>query len=450
MKLRYPERVIYPVAGFTKADVLHYYERIAPAILPHLRNRPVTLKRYPSMAHEEHFYEKDAPAFTPKWVKTFPVWRRSGESQIHYIVISDRRTLLWAASVGTLEIHPFLARTEDFDSPTQIVFDLDPGEGSDILRCAEVAFHLRDLLERLDLRCLAKVSGSKGMQVYVPLNTPASYSATEPFARTVAEMLAREHSRQIVAEMATEKRKNKVFIDWSQNADYKTTVAVYSLRAKRWHPYVSAPVTWEELEHAVRARDAKALDFRPDAAIARVRELGDLFAEVETLEQHLPETFLRSISHLKHAPRTTMASGATRRERPRASEQGGRRRFTVAKRDGFTLTLQIHDKTLAFALPRLPTRAGDSQPAQPVTASSLQRDLWDSGTVELVEGIARRGYLDLYFDGDKLQGEYILRRDNEWQLIRPAAGSEYAPESFLHPARERSASARRNRLREAS
>lgn len=447
MRLRYPERVIYPVAGFTKADVVRYYEAIAPAILPHLRNRPVTLKRYPSMAHEEHFYEKDAPAFTPKWVKTFAVWRRSGASQIHYIVINDKRTLLWAASVGTLEFHPFLARADDFDSPTQIVFDLDPGEGADILRCAAVAFRLRDLLAKLELRSFAKVSGSKGLQVYAPLNTPASYSATEPFARTVAEMLASEHPREIVAEMATEKRRNKVFIDWSQNADYKTTVAAYSLRAKRWHPYVSAPVTWDELESAVRDHDAKALDFRPEVAVERVRKLGDLFEEVETLKQHIPEAFVHRVARLKHAPRMLAPKSATARKRPRASEQGGRRRFWITKENGLRLTIEIHEQMLIFALERLPMRTGESQPAKPISNPPSQLAVWDKGTVELLEGIAKRGYLELYFDGAKLKGEYILRREGEWELIRPARDKDYAPDEFLHPRRAQTAARQRQWLK---
>src|SRR5207248_2330273 len=160
------DRVVFPLAGFTKRQVIEYYDGVAPFILPHLKDHPVTLKRYPDEAGGEFFWEKDAPAFTPKWVKTFAVWRRTGESQIHYILINDRRTLLWAASVNTLEIHPFLARVPNIEQPTAIVFDLDPGPPAAILQCAQVGFLLRELLARLELQSFAKVSGSKGIQVY--------------------------------------------------------------------------------------------------------------------------------------------------------------------------------------------------------------------------------------------------------------------------------------------
>src|SRR6266513_1084843 len=242
-----PGKILYPAAKFIKADAVDYYRKVATFLLPHFRNRPVTLKRYPDGVHGEAFYEKDAPGFTPDWVNTFPVPRREGGPDINYILIDDVATLTWAANMATLELHPFLHRVPKIQQPTHVVFDLDPGEGANIFNCAEVAFLLRDVLGKLRLRAFAKVSGSKGIQVYVPLNTEATYAATQPFACAMAELLEREHGDLVVSEMAKNLRVGKVFIDWSQNADHKTTIGVYSLRAKRPRPYVSMPVKWSEL-----------------------------------------------------------------------------------------------------------------------------------------------------------------------------------------------------------
>ncbi len=247
------DKVLYPGRRFTKAQVIDYYIRASRYLLPHFRDRPVTLKRFPDGVTGEAFYEKDIPSFAPDWIPAFPVPRHAGGPDIRYVLINDLPTLVWCANAATLELHPFLHRAPDIDSPTSVVFDLDPGEGSDVLTCAKVAFLLRDVLEQLQLASCAKVSGSKGLQVYVPLNTPVTYSVTQPFARAVAELLSRQHPRLIVSEMPKEKRKGKVFVDWSQNSDYKTTVGVYSLRAARHLPLVSLPVTWEELETALEA-----------------------------------------------------------------------------------------------------------------------------------------------------------------------------------------------------
>src|SRR5437762_935861 len=216
LQISNPDKVLYPAGKFTKADVARYYERIARFLLPHFRNRPVTLKRYPNGVFGEAFYEKDAPGFTPRWVKTFPVPRREGGPDIKYILINDVPTLTWAANMAALELHPFLHRVPKIDKPTHVVFDLDPGEGTNILYCARVAFLLRNVLTKLRLKSFAKVSGSKGIQVYVPLNTPITYAATQPFARAIAELLALEHVGLVVSDMAKNLRVGKVFIDWSQ------------------------------------------------------------------------------------------------------------------------------------------------------------------------------------------------------------------------------------------
>ncbi len=283
------DKVLYPAKHFTKAQVIDYYIRVSAYFLPHFQNRPVTLKRFPDGVRGEFFYEKDAPGYTPKWVKTFPVPRRSGKSDICYILINDLSTLVWAANIASLEFHPFLHCAPNLQRPTSIVFDLDPGKGVDILACADVAFLLKDLLARLHLECFAKVSGSKGIQVYVPLNTPVDYSITRPFARSVAELLEKQHPDEIISEMAKAQRVGKVFIDWSQNADFKTTVGVYSLRAKRSEPFVSVPVTWEELSKARRARRPDRLYFDPESTLKRLDKVGDLFAPVLTLQQSLPD-----------------------------------------------------------------------------------------------------------------------------------------------------------------
>jgi bifunctional non-homologous end joining protein LigD len=285
------EKALYPKAGFTKGQVIDYYVRVSRFLLPHLEDRPVTMHRYPDGIAAEHFYEKDAPRFTPEWVKTFPVPRRAGGRPIRYILINDLPTLVWCANLANLEIHPFLHRVPHIDQPTYVMFDLDPGEGSDILKCGEVAFLLKEVLDHLKLKAFAKVSGSKGIQVYVPLNTVVTYERSQTFARTVAQFLEREHPNVAISEMAKAARAKKVFIDWSQNSDFKTTVCVYSLRAKREEPYVSMPVTWEELENARKKQDSKSLYWQPGAALDRLEKVGDLFAPVLKLKQKLPADF---------------------------------------------------------------------------------------------------------------------------------------------------------------
>src|SRR5437762_3461444 len=280
-----PAKVFYNAGKFTKLDVIDYYLRVAPFLLPHFNDRPVTLKRYPNGIHGEFFYEKDAPAFTPAWVKTFPVPRRRGGPDIQYIIINDCATLAWCASIAAIELHPFLHRAPRLDKSTIVAFDLDPGEGADVLTCAEVGFRLKDVLDRLELQSFAKVSGSKGLQVYVPLNTGTRYEQTQPFARNLARLLERRYPELLVADMDKRLRTGKVFIDWSQNAGFKTTVAAYSLRAKRDRPFVSMPVTWSELKRALDKRNADQLLFAPPAALRRVRARGDLFAPVLRLKQ---------------------------------------------------------------------------------------------------------------------------------------------------------------------
>src|SRR5689334_9598368 len=289
------DKQLYP-SGFTKGQVIDFYIKASDYVLPHLKGRPITLKRYPDGIAAPHFYEKDAPRYTPDWIRTFNVPRRSGEAVIRYIVIDDLPTLVWCANTANLELHPFLHKAPHIDRPTAVAFDLDPGEGTDVLTCVTVAFWLKEVFDAQGLESFAKVSGSKGMQVYVPLNTAVTYAQTQPFARGVAQRLGREHPELVISEMAKAKRHGKVFIDWSQNSDFKTTVAVYSLRAKRSEPYVSMPVTWDELRRAVRRGDIASLTFDPEAALARLAKVGDLWAEVLTRKQKLPREPKKAVS----------------------------------------------------------------------------------------------------------------------------------------------------------
>jgi bifunctional non-homologous end joining protein LigD len=275
---------MYPEVGFTKGQVIDYYTRIAPAVLPHLRDRPLTLKRYPNGVEGGHFYEKQCPSHRPDWVRSEPVTLRS--KVIEFCVCDDLPTLVWLANLADLELHPSLSKVPDVERPTLMAFDLDPGPGSGLRECCEVAVILRETLERLGLECFAKTSGSKGIQVYVPVNMDdVDYDhGTKRLSNALARHLESEHPKLIVSSQKKELRKNKVLIDWSQNDEHKTTVAVYSLRARE-RPTVSTPLLWEEVE----AGDPDALVFEADDVLARVEEHGDLFATVEELEQRLPD-----------------------------------------------------------------------------------------------------------------------------------------------------------------
>jgi bifunctional non-homologous end joining protein LigD len=282
------DKVLYPATGFTKGQVIDYYARIAPALIPHLQGRPVTMKRYPNGVDDEYFYEKNAPKHRPDWVKTAPIWSRHNRRHINYLLVEDLPTLTWLANLASLEIHPSLALAEDINCPTMMVFDLDPGAPANIVQCAQVGIWLREMFDHWGLESFPKTSGSKGLQIYVPLNTPTSYDVTKPFAHGIARLLEHEHPELIVSEMKKEIRGGKVFVDWSQNDEHKTTVSVYSLRARE-HPTVSTPVTWEEVERAFKKKDASLLVFEAPKVIERFEKMGDLHAPVLELKQKLPD-----------------------------------------------------------------------------------------------------------------------------------------------------------------
>ncbi|MEN3368474.1 MAG: bifunctional non-ous end joining protein LigD [Verrucomicrobiota bacterium] len=281
-------KVLYPKAGFTKGQVIDYYIRIAPVLLPHIKDRPLTMKRYPNGVDQPFFYEKNCPAHRPAWVKTAKVWSEGNQRDMHYCLAQDLPTLVWAANLADIELHTSLARKKDVARPTAMVFDLDPGAPADIVQCCQVGLWLRDLLASMKLKSWAKTSGSKGLQVYVPLNTAVTFDQTKDLSRALAEHLERAHPKLVISKMARALRTGKVFVDWSQNDEHKTTVNVYSLRAKE-QPTVSTPVTWKEVATALKKKNAKLLVFPSDRVLQRVEKMGDLFAPVETLKQKIPK-----------------------------------------------------------------------------------------------------------------------------------------------------------------
>jgi bifunctional non-homologous end joining protein LigD len=288
LKLTNLNKVLYPSSGFTKADLISYYAQIAPVLLMHLRDRPLTLKRYPNGVQEEYFYEKQSPTHRPEWVKTTLIWSEHSKREIQYALCQDLPTLVWLANLADIELHPSLSLAGAPEHPTTLAFDLDPGPPASIVECCEVALELHDMFESLGLRAFAKTSGSKGLQVYVPLNeAEVTYGQTKPLAHAVADLLQRRKPKLVVSEMAKAERTGKVLIDWSQNDAHKTTVSVYSLRAKE-HPTVSTPVQWPEIAACRDLRDPASLTFAVREVLDRVAEHGDLFAEVGSLHQQLP------------------------------------------------------------------------------------------------------------------------------------------------------------------
>jgi bifunctional non-homologous end joining protein LigD len=278
------DKIFYPRIGFTKGQVIDYNIQISPALLPHLKDRPISLKRYPEGVEGPYFYEKRCPDHRPKWIKTARVPKTEG-GEINYCVINDLAALVWAANLADLELHTFLHKAPALNRPTALAFDLDPGQPADILLCCQVGQQIKAIFDKLGLESFAKTSGSKGLQVYVPLNTAVTYQRTKSFARAIAELLQHQAPEIVISQMGRNLRKGKVFVDWSQNDAHKTTVNVYSLRAKE-RPTVSTPVTWDEVAEAVNKK--KRLSFDSNDVLRRVEKNGDIFAPVLTLKQKLP------------------------------------------------------------------------------------------------------------------------------------------------------------------
>lgn len=274
------DKVLYPETGFTKAQVVDYYARIAPILLPHLRGRPLTLVRYPDGVAGKSFFEKRRPPSAPDWVEV------GGE--LGSVLCDEPATLVWLANLAALELHTHQHTVAAPDLPTAVVFDLDPGAPATVLDCARVALDLHAVLGRLGLVAVVKTSGSKGLHLSVPIATgTVDDETTKGFALALGRILADAAPKQVTVAMAKDQRVGKVFVDWSQNDRHKTTVAPYSLRAKS-RPTVSTPVSWTEVQHTLDAGDPSLLQFESDEVLERVDRLGDLYAPNLDTPQTLP------------------------------------------------------------------------------------------------------------------------------------------------------------------
>jgi bifunctional non-homologous end joining protein LigD len=431
------------------------------------------MKRFPDGIHGEYFYEKDAPSFTPDWIKTYPVPRTSGKSNIDYILINDLPTRVWSANMANLEIHPFLATVPDLEKPTMMVFDLDPGPQASILQSCEVAFLVKTLLEQMKLKSLVKVSGSKGIHLHVPLNSNVTYTMTQSLARSIAQFLEREHPRLIVSDMAKIKHKGKVFIDWSQNSVHKSTVAVYSLRAKSERPFVAMPIAWSELKRALKKNNASMLFFEPEAALKRIEKTEDLFASALTLKQKLPKPFLEIDSDIDSETRSESNRLESYRQKrdftktpepapsaPRPTRQGNRRLFVIQKHAAshlhYDFRLEIGGTLKSWAVPKGPpydlserrlAMATEDHPMEYARFEGIIPKgeygggtimVWDIGTYELIDGNYWQEKLHISIKGKKLKGEWVFvkghgenGKQNTWYLIktgtslpRPSDGDE--------------------------
>ena len=289
LKVTNLDKVLYPKTRTTKAQVIDYYARVADVILPHLKGRPLTLRRFPEGVGNPgaSFFEKNCPKHRPEWVKTTPIYvdRRAGE--IDFCLCENHPTLIWMAQLAALELHPSLSKAKRMEQPTVLAFDLDPGPPASLVQCCQVALRVRELFGAFGLEGFSKVSGGKGLQVYFPLNTRVTYEETSPFAKAVAQLLEKQTPKDVVSKMAKVDRRGKVFVDWSQNHQKKTTIAVYSLRA-RDRPTASIPLHWREVERAAKRGDAENLRFEIPDAVKRIEKEGDLFEPVLKLKQKLP------------------------------------------------------------------------------------------------------------------------------------------------------------------
>jgi bifunctional non-homologous end joining protein LigD len=279
------DKVLYPETGTTKGECIEYYVRIAPAMIPHLAGRCITFRRYPNGVDKQGFFEKRCPSHRPSWVGT-ALGPGDHNGNIGYCRLEEPAALVWAANLAALELHVPMARAEDLDVPLMVVFDFDPGPGVTMAGCAEVALWVRDVLSAVGLDGWAKTSGSKGLQLYVPLNVAGhTHDHAAQFALAVGQLLEKQHPKRVTTTMAKAVRPDKIFVDWSQNARFKTTIGVYSMRA-RPEPTCSTPVSWDEVEAA--ANGTTDLKFTWRDVLARVAAQGDLFAPTLTVQQRLP------------------------------------------------------------------------------------------------------------------------------------------------------------------
>ncbi len=278
------DKVLYPAAAFHKADVIDYYRRIAPAMLPHLAGRPPTLVRAPDGPGGNRFYEKNCPGHRPRWVATAPPGLEA-TGGTRGCLVHDIASLIWLANLAALELHTHQWRLDDPDHPTAMVIDLDPGAPATIVDCCRVALDLHATLEQLGLVCVAKTSGGKGLHLSVPVvGSGAGDEQTKRFALALGQLLESRDPKRVLVDMTRAKRAGKVFVDWSQNDRHKTTVCAYSLRLHD-RPTVSTPVTWDEIADTATPDD---LTFEARDVVARYESLGDVYADSLHVEQELP------------------------------------------------------------------------------------------------------------------------------------------------------------------
>jgi bifunctional non-homologous end joining protein LigD len=281
------DKPMYPAAGFTKGDVIDYYARVSEWLLPHVRLRPLTLRRFPDGVDGRSRFEKCCPDRRPEWFRVVSVYVRSRGSEKPFCTVDDLASLIWLANQANLELHPMLCRADNLDRPTAVAFDLDPGPERTLIDCADVALVLRGTLERVGLRSWVKSSGGKGLHVMAPLNTPVTFAQTRAFARAVAEGMAARMPDLVTSAISQDERGGRVLIDWGQNAQHKSVAAVYSLRAQT-SPTVSMPVTWEKLIEVAGKRRADGVTPDPACALARLERDGDIFGPLLSLRQELP------------------------------------------------------------------------------------------------------------------------------------------------------------------
>jgi len=285
------DKQLYPAAGFRKADVIEYYRRIAPVLLPHLAGRPPTLVRAPDGAAGERFFEKRCPPHHPKWVRASePLEPNGGQRSC---IVEDLPTLIWLANLAALELHTNQWRLPDVERPRAVVLDLDPGPPADVVDCCRVAVDLREVLDALGLIAVVKTSGGKGLHVSVPLNgtkkdAPITDDDSKTFALALGQLLAARDSKRVTVNMAKAERRGRVFVDWSQNDRHKTTICAYSLRIAE-RPTVSTPISWDEVHETLDRGDANALTFEAPAVLERVAGGVDHYAASLTEHQVLPD-----------------------------------------------------------------------------------------------------------------------------------------------------------------
>jgi bifunctional non-homologous end joining protein LigD len=449
IKLTNLDKILYPESGFTKSEVIDYYRKAAHYILPHLHDRPVTMKRFPEGVMKEFFYQKHCPSFKPEWVKTSD--ERSGIAK-NFCLINDLASLIWVENLASIELHTLLAKVEDLTRPTAVVFDLDPGEPAALADCLEAALILREMLNGVGLKCFAKTSGDQGLHLYVPLNTPVTYEQTKYFAKTAAQILEKHYPQKIISKMHKELRNGKVFIDWSQNSSHKTTVCVYSLRATA-APMVSMPVTWTQIEQAVGRNAPGNLICTAKEAIQKLEKNGDIFNEVLILKQRLPLKFQKDPLDMPEKPGKTRILETYREKRdfskttePQQDDENSSsqdRYFVIhkhaARRLHYDFRIESEGVLISWAVPkgpssdplerRLAVRTEDHPLEYKDFEGVIPRGqygagkvlIWDTGTYRNITRNSKReiipvseavktGKVEIIFEGNKIKGGYVFLR----------------------------------------